>query len=762
MANNYTVSNSTTLESVGDSVANGTIPSSSTLIITPLTNFVLQASDFFIGSALPAEVTSVSFADTGTALDPANTIIATVTLASWYVMPSSGTAISVDIDGRTHRFTPKLNFTVIYKTLVTNVTTALTVAAVTSPATKGVSNASSSEVLGDSITTATCFTHILPNKKTNTLRIGFTAADTFHFETAPSYSLSSTDSSKWSSVVSSTALNSANQLTSIVYDFYYNMGSEEVTSSFGESVAWSIPTPIADKVFAQSISSAYYEYYKNESILPAYDKSLSLNVIGKEKSTYNIKIEDTNGLTYDFSSDTFTRAFTNSSEQVIQETSPTVDHRQILGGNTHTVIIPAYLKESAYGYSFTTTITPTGVTKTNIAGDSTTPHIITLRQFGEVDYVLGITANDDGTVTSDTTVTSVLNKIPLTNLDSFVPGLFPERSTHNNGYFTYSSALAYTVTDTVDDSGGFSGTTMTMDTSYVTKKVVVGDTVTGTNIATDTTIAAVNVGDDPLVYTLSKSPSGTVADGATITFTRTVGISRQPLITDISNHTPGSGSLNSLEDSAYVVSEVFSNSNLITLAGTENESTGIAVGMLVLGDNIVGYPLVSAISGEGITLSSSQILSAGDLLYFSSGGKQVDIESINVTGAGTSSCKLNITGLVKRMGIIDITDVLLLNNFTTAYVAPTIVAATATCPLGGSVTIEPLSGCTSHTGILTIEAVAVAGSDRGATNAIISGDKKSILYAAPSSGTSETVTYTISDGVSATTGTANIVITLTP
>ena len=749
MANNYNISNSTTIESVGDSVANGTMPSSSTLIITPHANVVLQASDFFIGSALPAEVTSVVFADSVGPLHINNTIIATVTLASWYVMPSSGTTISVDIDGLTHSPTNKLNFTSIFKTEVTNVTTALTVPAVTLPATKGVSNTNSSLVLADSITTATCFTHIPPNKKTKVLQVSFTAASTFHFEVTPSYSLSSTDSSKWSSVVSSTVLNSANQLTSIVYDFSYNMGDEEVTASFGESVVWSIPTPIADKVFPTSVSSAYYEYYKNESILPAYEKILSLNVIGEQGSVYHLKIEDKNGLTYDFSSDTFTRAFTDLPGQKFQKG----EFGSAVNRNIHTIIIPAYFKEFAYDYFFTTTVSPGPSVFTNVAGDSTAPHVITLRQFGDVDYVLGVTASNDGTSATNSTVTSILNKRPLTNLGSFVPGLFPERSTHNNGYFTYSSALAYTVTDTVD--GAFSGTAMVMDTNHTTKKVVIGDTVTGTNIASDTTVAAVNVGSNLKAYTLSKTPTGEVADAATITFTRTVGISRQPLVTDISNAVPGTGYS---ADSTYVIKEVFPNSNLITLIDLEDEPTGIVVGMLVEGDNIVGYPLVSAVSGEGITLSSSQSLNVGDVLYFSSGGKHVEIESIDVTGAGTSSCKLNVTGSVERMGIVDVTDVLLLNNFITAYAAPTIVATTATCPLGGSVTINPLSVCTSHTGTLTIIDVP----SKGSGGAFISGDKKSILYAAPSSGTSDTITYKINDGVSATTGAANIVITLTP
>ena len=73
------------------------------------------------------------------------------------------------------------------------------------------------------------------------------------------------------------------------------------------------------------------------------------------------------------------------------------------------------------------------------------------------------------------------------------------------------------VTDTVDGAVG-SGTNLVMDTSYLTKKIVIGDKVSGTNIAAGTTIAAVNVSDTADRYTLSTAVSGTVSDGATLTF----------------------------------------------------------------------------------------------------------------------------------------------------------------------------------------------------------------------------------------------------
>ena len=100
---------------------------------------------------------------------------------------------------------------------------------------------------------------------------------------------------------------------------------------------------------------------------------------------------------------------------------------------------------------------------------------------------------------------------------------------------------------------------------------------------------------------------------------------------------------------------------------------------------------------------------------------------------------------------------LFLKNFITTYAAPTAAAGTATATHGESIVIEPLSTCTGHTGTLTIGEL----SDEGRTGvATISADGQHILYTAPSSGTSDTIAYIISDGIS-TSASADIIVTLT-
>tara|TARA_R110002153_G_scaffold45806_5_gene129057 strand:+ start:1059 stop:2561 length:1503 start_codon:yes stop_codon:yes gene_type:complete len=70
-------------------------------------------------------------------------------------------------------------------------------------------------------------------------------------------------------------------------------------------------------------------------------------------------------------------------------------------------------------------------------------------------------------------------------------------------------------TDTVDGSVS-SSTAVTLDTSYLTTGIQVGDYVFGTGVTYGTTVAAVNVGSDVKDITLSAAMS--ISDGVTLTF----------------------------------------------------------------------------------------------------------------------------------------------------------------------------------------------------------------------------------------------------
>ena len=245
-----------------------------------------------------------------------------------------------------------------------------------------------------------------------------------------------------------------------------------------------------------------------------------------------------------------------------------------------------------------------------------------------------------------------------------------------------------------------------------------------------------------------------IAIDTSINFKRVVGISRQPNINDIKATAPIVSYYGLAQNSSCVVDSV--NDIILTISDVDES---IAIGMLVEGDNIVGFPTVTSVAGNNITLSKKQNLSKGDSLSFSIAGSSITIESINVTGINTTLPKLNVSGYVERVGIADVTAEVVLDNFVEPFVANalTAVATTATCFLGGSVVITPLDVNSSSTGELTIASIPSSGS--GTTS--LSTNSKSIKYKAPTVGTTDTITYTINDGIS-TSAAANIVITLTP
>ena len=746
MANQYTITTSSTTEFQGDSIAAGTLATSYALTITPDTGRVIQASDFSIGTTLPIEVASVSFADTGTALTPANTVTASVVLAQWYVMPAANTQIDIDIDGTTHPYQPTLNFTLVNNTAL-NITQLITATNKTTTTT-------------GTLIKNVCFLPIQETKKTLVAEYKATAASGHYIQSRPTFTTASKDSSKWSIEYAAETFNSNNFLTEVTVELYYNMGSEDISLSNGEVVTFSTPTAVADRVGYNSIFSVEYSGYKNESILDSNDRSLDLIVKGTTNSTYEVKIEDQLGLTYDFEQGKFTRTTTTLANQTVKSTTRS-------GFNTHRIALQekfpatALFDSSDFRKLYTTTVTPTGTTKTSFDGTSVEPLTTKLNWFGQVDYTLQVATGTYGVNVASPTIKSFSNKEPLST--------FAVASTEdvesNPGYFSSSQTLGYTVTGEVSSE---STTTITLTATAASLKLQVGDSVTGTNVGSSRTITTIP-NPDAAVIVLS-GVDGTVS--GTLTFTRNVSISRQPNISDIVFATP----LVTTEDASYGVNysvfESTSNSKFLKLSTdkeviTDNAITGIVDGMLVQGENIIGYPTVSSFTPDGdIVLSTEQTLTSGDVLEFTVSGSKLRIQELNVTNPGTATCALNIKGYVERVGIQDVTANLLLANFITAYTAPVAVALTAECQAGDSVVIRPLDSITTgNTSNLTVTTVAKGGLATGSIT--IGSDKRSIIYQSAADGvggtsaTTDTITYEINDGINESSA-ANIVITLIP
>ena len=567
--------------------------------------------------------------------------------------------------------------------------------------------------------------------------VRFLADSGYHYNQVPAYILNSSDSASWNVVPGSENYNTYGQLKDITFSFYYSMGEEEVPLSLGEQVRWLDRIVEADIIKYTTVESINYIDFKSEDIIPSFDNTYTLVVSGSENATYELKVEDSNGLTYDFSNEIFNRSLTVLKNQAIPERRISVLDGDKPGSNTHDIFIPSFFEGQAYDYNVTTTLIPTGSTKTSTSGTSD-PLVIKLNQFGNISFSLTTSTATSGETAADPSIFTFSNKKPLERLST---------------YFDYSQVLSYTTTDTT--ASGFSGTTMTMSTSYVTKKVQVGDTVSHANISDGTRVSAVNVGGDAVVYTLNQAPASAVSGGQTITFTRNIGISRQPTKNDIKITSPAA-SYNGITNIISYPLSASTQNNIIELSLTPED---VEVGMLLQGDSIVGFPKVVSLAGRNIVISSKQNLLTGDIVSFSFAGAKITVEDINVSGSGTDTVKLNVKGYVDNVGIADVAAEVVLDNFVEPFVANalTAVATTATCSLGGSVVITPLDVNSSSTGELTIASIPSSGS--GTTS--LSTDSRSIKYKAPTVGTTDTITYTINDGIS-TSAAANIVITLTP
>jgi len=301
------------------------------------------------------------------------------------------------------------------------------------------------------------------------------------------------------------------------------------------------------------------------------------------------------------------------------------------------------------------------------------------------------------------------------------------------------------------------GTNIALDHTTASLKLRVGDTVTGTNIAEGTVISALNP-SNAYDITISESiPSYPLADATSLTFTRTVGITRQPVSSDIRVTSPITtyNGIRSFEE--YFTSSQTISSKIIELTDSY-ASDDLVVGMLAQSNNIIGFPKIENISGGTVLLTTAQSLPENESIQFSVSGARIEVQTINVTGAGTASPKLNITGYVEKLGVENVVAEVVLSNFLddATYGAVVANAGTATCALSGGVKISPLTEPQTLSNI-TISEITSSGS--GTT--VLSSDKTQIKYLAPSSGTSDTISYKVTDGVS-TSAAANIVITLTP
>ena len=243
------------------------------------------------------------------------------------------------------------------------------------------------------------------------------------------------------------------------------------------------------------------------------------------------------------------------------------------------------------------------------------------------------------TTTSTGTVNSSANfsfNWAVTNsaVDAFSHGLRYTATKTNESFWYFQETdtvnVASPKTDTVDGAVS-SSTAVTLDTSYITTGIAVGDFVYGSGVTSGTTVAAVNVGSDVKDITLSAAMS--ISDGVTLTFV-----------------TPGN---------TVVVDDL----------------ADIAVGMIISeasGTNfhLTGTPRISFVdtTTKTLTLSSDQAFADGITLYFRAYGLKYIKDAI---------------GLSLSFNSIGITPTVLTTTVRATVSASTSVTLNATNGIGG-------------------------------------------------------------------------------
>ena len=157
-------------------------------------------------------------------------------------------------------------------------------------------------------------------------------------------------------------------------------------------------------------------------------------------------------------------------------------------------------------------ITVSETSYSNFKNGLISPHVITLTQYPiqQVQLLVSDGGSVSSSIASDSGSGSTTTIYFAGEYGSQTSSSFKCTVTKN------SDDLYAGQTDTTD--GAFTGTNMQMDTSYVTKKVAVGDIITHANLNAGTYITAVNVGGVNDTYTISEPPTAEIADAQTITF----------------------------------------------------------------------------------------------------------------------------------------------------------------------------------------------------------------------------------------------------
>ena len=343
----------------------------------------------------------------------------------------------------------------------------------------------------------------------------------------------------------------------------------------------------------------------------------------------NLQVFDSTGKFYNFSTNSFTSGMTEFNENLKVKLNDVIS-----------IVFPA---ASSVTYGVLAFVTPmSGIEFSKAASKDKYIFKTSVNQIANTTLTITPATENTNTYKSFTTITRVATPVADAETKTFSFtienvendgngfGIIPTTSDLISGIPLLDSDFYFQTTDTVNvvspktdtvDGAVSSSTAVTLDTSYVTTGIAVGDFVYGSGVTNGTTVSAVNVGSNVKNITLSAAMS--ISDGVTLTF---VTPSNQVVVDDLTDIVSG-----------------------MTITGVDSCSLSGTPAIIGVGfdDQTVDAKL-TGYSTKTLFLSTDQAFADGTTLTFRANGSQ-NIEKAIGAKISTSNLRAVATPLTKTV-----------------------------------------------------------------------------------------------------------------
>ena len=459
---NCTINSSSLSKTGGDAIGS----ENAQLVISPNPGYVVSASNFTNNTGVVSGINSIALSDSSAAGIIGNTVIVDVDLDDAYVMPSGDTTITIDIDGDADLITYALSGT--YSSTVSNA----------SPASE----------------TNIPYTDSGNNGSVETVFMKmFTADSGYYFPEAPSYVLTSNNSSQYN-ITRQDTLDGENRITASIFTVDFTFSNSNVS---GDTIEFSAA---AEEYFTETAGITSYNLLTNNIDLVGGIRTMT--VFGTPGATFSLAVTNDN------------------SDSIFSLTNITIPAS---GNYTFIISFPAVSSDDSYDFVLTGT-----QVSTNFGGSGEQPHTFTITQVGDktitvdlqtADGTINISSPVSVTLPASTTVTSdtagnLINTFTITStstlniIDQFgnIEDFTNNDPLTNGGTFIDIDSLIFLSESATEISALFIGSVDTVGTSDVTSVFDI-----------DNYISTAAVSTIPITVTYLPIRNLTLVSGTTLT-----------------------------------------------------------------------------------------------------------------------------------------------------------------------------------------------------------------------------------------------------